>query len=297
MSRRNAEILLAAVIIARSTSYLFAKLSLNSIEPFNLLGIRFLISFVILNIIFFKKLKNINLYEILYGTILGISLFAVMSLELYGLKTIDSSMASFIENTAIVFVPIFEAILIRKLPKFTAIISTFITLFGVGLLTVQNTSFHLCIGQIFCFGAAILYAILIILTDRYSHKGDAIILGIIQIGIVGILGLISSLIFEQTHLPTTSQEWTFIIFLILICTVFGFTFQPLAQKYTSAERAGQFCALNPVSAAILGWIFLNETMDLLKIIGAILILGSVFYTSTSKKQDELKYLENQKEAD
>lgn len=297
MSRRNAEILLAAVIIARSTSYLFAKLSLNSIEPFNLLGIRFLISFVILNIIFFKKLKNINLYEILYGTILGISLFAVMSLELYGLKTIDSSMASFIENTAIVFVPIFEAILIRKLPKFTAIISTFITLFGVGLLTVQNTSFHLCIGQIFCFGAAILYAILIILTDRYSHKGDAIILGIIQIGIVGILGLISSLIFEQTHLPTTSQEWTFIIFLILICTVFGFTFQPLAQKYTSAERAGQFCALNPVSAAILGWIFLNETMDLLKIIGAILILGSVFYTSTSKKQDELKYLKNQKEAD
>lgn len=285
MSRRNAEILLAAVIIARSTSYLFAKLSLNSIEPFNLLGIRFLISFVILNIIFFKKLKNINLYEILYGTILGISLFAVMSLELYGLKTIDSSMASFIENTAIVFVPIFEAILIRKLPKFTAIISTFITLFGVGLLTVQNTSFHLCIGQIFCFGAAILYAILIILTDRYSHKGDAIILGIIQIGIVGILGLISSLIFEQTHLPTTSQEWTFIIFLILICTVFGFTFQPLAQKYTSAERAGQFCALNPVSAAILGWIFLNETMDLLKIIGAILILGSVFYTSRSNKMN------------
>lgn len=69
-------------------------------------------------------------------------------------------------------------------------------------------------------------------------------------------------------------------------TVFGFTFQPLAQKYTSSQRAGQFCALNPVTAAILGWVLLSEQMALLKIVGAILILGDLLYTST-RKEDKI----------
>ena len=259
---------------------------LNTIESFNILALRFLISFVILDVIFYKKLKNINRNELLYGTILGVTLYFILSLELHGLKTINSSIVSFLENIAIVFVPIFEAILIKKLPKLSIIVSTSITLLGVAFLTMQNSSLTLSFGEVLCIGAAILYAVMIIMTDRFSHKGDPIILGIVQIGVVGILGICSSFIFEHPHLPSTSQDWLFIITLALICTVFGFTFQPLAQKYTSSQRAGQFCALNPVTAAILGWVLLSEQMALLKIVGAILILGGLLYTST-RKEDKI----------
>lgn len=286
MSKGKAEILLACVIIARSTSYLLAKLSLSSIGPFNLLALRFLISFIILSIIFYKKLRNTTSCDLFQGVILGVVLYSILSLELHGLKTITSSMASFIENTAIVFVPFFEAILLKKLPKVGVVLTTLVTLFGVGLLTMENASFSFSFGEVLCFGAAILYAAMIILTAKFSHRGDPITLGIVQIFTVGFLGLISSFIFEQPHLPSTNEEWAVIMSLALVCTVFGFTFQPLAQKYTSTERAGQFCALNPVTAAVLGWIFLNESMNKVKILGALLIIGGVLYTSLRKDDKE-----------
>ncbi len=44
-SRRHAEMLLAGVIAARATSYLFSKLIMEGMGMFNLLGIRFLLAF------------------------------------------------------------------------------------------------------------------------------------------------------------------------------------------------------------------------------------------------------------
>ena len=298
MTRVKAEVLLVTVIVARSSSYLLSKLSLGSMGPFTMMALRFLISFAILYVIFFKKINNINRQEMLHGSMLGVIWFAIITLELYGLKTVNSSMVSFIENIAIVLIPIFDAILIRKLPKMRIVISTCITLLGVGFLTMRNSTFTLSVGEMLCIGSATLYAVMVIFTDRICDKSDPIILGIVQIGIVGILGLFLSFIFEQPRLPVGGQEWFYIIFLALICTVFGFTFQPLAQKYISAQRAGQLSAINPVAAAILGWVFLNERMDLLKILGAVLILGGVLYAESAQEdKKELEETTNAEEND
>ena len=56
MNTRQAEILLFSVIAARSTSYTFSKISINALPPLELLGIRFLLSSLILCILFHRKL-------------------------------------------------------------------------------------------------------------------------------------------------------------------------------------------------------------------------------------------------
>ena len=58
LSRRSAELLLAAVIIARATSNLFSKLILEGMGIFNLLGLRFSLAFALLSILFFRRLKS-----------------------------------------------------------------------------------------------------------------------------------------------------------------------------------------------------------------------------------------------
>jgi drug/metabolite transporter (DMT)-like permease len=58
MSNSCAELLLAAVIAARSISYLLEKVGLESIAPFTLLGIRFLIAFVFLGLVFWQKIRG-----------------------------------------------------------------------------------------------------------------------------------------------------------------------------------------------------------------------------------------------
>ena len=123
--------------------------------------------------------------------------------------------------------------------------------------------------------AALLYAAAIIITDRISKKYDPLTLGILYVGFMGLLGLAASFIFETPHLPQSGSEWIMLLALAVLCTAFGFTIQPVAQKPLSSESAGIICALNPLSTAVLGWILMGDALGVSGVIGAILILAGI----------------------
>lgn len=275
MSSRQAKLLLAAVILARSSGYLFSKAGLDSLGVFNLLAARFLLAFLLLAIIFFRKFKAVNPCDILRGAVLGGLLFAVMAFELTALKTTSTSTASFLENTAIIFVPLIEALLLRKAPKKAALISGAAALSGVALLTLGSGGFGFTAGELYCLCAALAYAVAIIITDRFSHKGDGLVMGIMQVGFIGLFALAASFIFETPRLPSGGIEWGAVLALAIVCTCVGFTFQPVAQAHLSSECAGLFCALSPAFASLLGTVFLSEPVTLPGVCGACLILISL----------------------
>ena len=62
----------------------------------------------------------------------------------------------------------------------------------------------------------------------------------------------------------------------LICTCFGFAFQPLGQKYLPAENAAVLTVINPLTASIMGIIFAHELLSPLKIAGYIIILSTLY---------------------
>lgn len=290
MSRRQAELLLAAVILTRSTGYLFSKAGLDSLGVFNLLAVRFLLAFLLLAIIFFKKLRTIDPRDILRGAIVGVVFFAVMTFELTALKTTDTSTTSFLENTAIIFVPLIEALLARRAPDKVTLISGAAALEGVALLTLTGSAFGFTTGELYCLCAAVLYAIAIIITDRFSRRGDGLMIGIMQVGFIGILALAASFIFEAPRLPSGGAEWGSLLALAIVCTCFGFTFQPVAQAHTGSETAGLFCALNPVFASVLGVVFLSETVTLTGVCGACLILMSLLIPQLRGRSEHSKCL-------
>lgn len=275
MTKSQAEILLAAVILSRATSYLFTKMGLQSLGVFNLLAVRFLLAFVLLSLLFAKRLRHLSARTVLHGVLLGGVFFLVMTLELTALKTTDTSKVSFLENTAIIFVPLIEAVLLRHLPKPITMISALCALCGVALLTLSDGVFRLAPGELLALCAALLYASAIILTDRFSHRDEALLLGIVQVGSLGLFALIASLVFESPRLPSSAVEWGAVLMLAVVCTGFGFTLQPVAQSRLDAERAGLFCALNPAFASVLGVVFLSEPVTLTGVLGAAFILLSL----------------------
>ena len=279
MTRTQGEILLAAVIIARSTSFLCSKILMQGIDPFNLMAVRFLLAFSILALLFRKRLAHLTPGTLLRGFLLGLSFFAVMTAELFGLRLTDSSTTSFLENTAIVFVPILEAILLRRLPRPIVITSTLVTMVGIGFLTLDDGPISWQGGEPLCILAAVLYAIAIILTAHLSREGDPLVLGILQVGTMGTLALIAALLFETPRLPATGLLW-----LAVVCSGFGFTFQPVAQSYTTAQRASMFCALSPVSSAILGVCILGEDMGPRAILGAALVMAGILVVTLLGKR-------------
>lgn len=277
MKQKNAELLLAGVIIARATSLLFSKLSLRSLDPFNLLGLRFTIAFGLLMLLFGRRFRGVKLRTVFRGFLLGLSFFAVMTAELFGLRATDSSTTSFLENTAIVWVPLLAALLRRKAPGRRDLVCAGLTLLGVGFLTLKGGVPSFGRGELLCLAASLLYAVAILLTARLSREDDPLLLGILQLGFLGLLGFGASLLFESPRLPAAPAEWGTVLMLALVCSGFGFTLQPVAQRHVSAEKAGLFCALNPLTAASLGVLFLGEPLTPTGLLGAALIAcGFVF---------------------
>ena len=116
MSEKRAELLLACVIIARSTSFVFNKLGLGTMTAFNLLAVRFLLAFALLALVFYRKLRHVGRRTLLRGALLGGLFFLIMSGEMFSLRTVDSGTVSLLENMAILFVPLLESAISRRLP-------------------------------------------------------------------------------------------------------------------------------------------------------------------------------------
>ena len=289
-SRSRAELLLAGVITARSTSYLFSKLIMQSMSMFNMLGIRFLLAFTLLLILFFKRIRKINRKTFAAGAVMGCLYFLVMTAELNGLKRTSSGNVSFLENTAIVIVPLLQAVLLRRFPRWKAVICALLCLIGVGFLTI-GSGMAFGAGEMFCMLAAFLYACAILTTDRLTHgNSDSLASGIVQVGMIGTLSLTASLLFEAPRLPSGMLEWTGIVMLAVVCSGFGFTLQPVAQSGTTAERAGMFCALNPMVATILGIVFLHEAFTVQSAVGGGLILAGILISELPEPKPKEKLL-------
>ena len=288
ISFRTGCILMASLSVARGASFLLSKYLLSSMEPLNLLGIRFLIAFAVLFLLFSRKVISdvkANPRIVAVSLLLGIVYFICMAAELTGLKYTTAATCSFLENSAIVIVPIAEAFLLRRLPKPVVLISAVITFIGIGLIIFNNSAAgvfsgipfisSLGLGELLCIIAALTYAAAIIITDRVSGIYDPLTFGIIYVGFMGAFGMIASFMTETPHLPQSGTQWALLLILAIVCTAFGFALQPVAQKPLTSESAGIICAVNPLTTAIMGWLFMGDALGLTGIVGAALIITGI----------------------
>ena len=283
MSTSKAKMLLLAVFVARGTSFLFSKILLHSMMPMSILAVRFTLAFLILGAAFFQKLKNCTLPSLRGGIILGILYTVCMTFEMYGLRLIDTGVSALIENMAIVLVPVYVAVLTRKMPRMKTMVCAGLAVAGVGFLSLAQS--HLeggGFGILLISLAAMTYAACILTTEKVSHEADPITIGIIQLGTMGILSLVASLLLGEFSLPQTGNQWFMMLMLVLICSCFGFAFQPVGQKYVPAETAAVFTVVNPLTASLMGITLAGESISVSKLIGYALILTALLLYNSKR---------------
>jgi len=277
---------MAAVAVARGSSFIFSKQILaGGMEPLNLLGVRSLIAFAILMIFFGRRVISAvraDRHNLTAGAAIGFIYFLVMTLELNGLKYTTAATASFIENSAVVLVPLAEAMLIRKLPSRVTLLCGGLSLTGIGLIAAGGMSGRIGIGEVLCLLAALLYTSAIIVTDRMARRYDPFVIGIIYVGAMGLFGMIGSAFTETPHLPETGSQWALMLMLAVVCSSFGFAMQPVAQRTISSEMTGLLTALNPLTTAVLGVVVLSEDFGPVRIFGAILIIAGIVIHNTNR---------------
>ena len=279
MNERRGEIIVGTALALRGSSLLFAKIAMRSMGPFLLMGLRNIIAFALIALLFRRQLSSVTRREVFHSGLLGFALFMSMAFELKGLQTTSSTVTAFLEGTVVVMVPIITCILSRKLPDKMTVICSLIALAGVGFLTLKGDRIGFSIGELLVLGGAFWYSVSVLVTDHASKNDDPMHIAIYQLLFIALFGFIGALFFEEIRLPASGTEWSAILALAVICSGVGFTIQPFGQKYIAPERAGLLTVTNPLAAAVLGIIFLNEKMTPGIIVGAILIIISIIYPS------------------
>lgn len=283
----KANLMLLIVTIFWGSSYLFMKMGLVSIPEFNLITLRFGISFLLAGIVFYRRLLKTDFKTIKYAFILGSLLFSVFASITYGVKTTSASNAGFLVSLTVIFVPLLQAVLYKTVPEKRIILGVSLALTGIGFLTL-NHQLKISVGDLLCILGALFYAIHIIVTGKLTKNVDSITLGVLQLGFTGAWGLLFSLFLETPQLPRTTEAWTAVLVLGVLCSAIGFVTQTIAQKYTTPTHTGLLFSLEPVFAAIFAFAFAEEILTIKGYIGAGLVLVGVFTAEIDFKRAFLK---------
>ncbi|MFJ7407030.1 MULTISPECIES: DMT family transporter [unclassified Lysinibacillus] len=283
-----ANMLLIVINAFWGLSYVFMKLGLGSLQAFNIVGLRFLLAFLIAGILFYKRLMLVTKKVIISSFMLGTLLFGVFTFVTFGVSMTSASNAGFLVSLTVIFVPLINCLLVRRLPSRQVFIGLLFILTGIGLLTLKH-SLTINPGDILCIMGALLYATFIILTGKLTKEDDSLTLGILQLGVAGVLAMICSILFETPSLPSTLNSWIGILGLGILCSAVGFIGQTIAQKYTTPTLTGLIFALEPIFAAFFAVLFLKEVFTLKDIISSsIVILGIIIAQVDIKKLSKLK---------
>lgn len=282
-SQLKADFMMIMVTMFWGSSYLFMKMGLHSIQEFNLIALRFGIAFILAGVIFYKRFMHLDFRTIKYGFILGSILFLAISVVTIGLTSTSISNAGFLFSLTVVFVPLVLALFFRKKPEKRIVFGVVFSIVGIALLTL-NHDLQISSGDLLIILGALFYAIHIIATGTLTKNVDSITLGILQLGFTGAWGLLFSLWLEQPHLPSTSESWFSILALSILCSAIGFIGQTTAQKYTTPTHTGLIFSLEPIFAALLAFIFVEEVLPARGYLGAALVLLGVLTAKVDFKK-------------
>lgn len=243
---------------------------------------RFVTASVLLTIVYYKRLKNIDRKIILYGVITGLFLFAGFFFQTLGNVYTTSSKNGFITQLNIVFVPFLYFMFFKKKVDLYNIISVIIAVVGMMILTeiyVENTLFN--IGDFYTFICAVMVAFHVVTGSYFmkKHEFDPALFVLINIYTSMVISFISMLIFDSYPSIVVFDLWP-LVFLGVLNTALGFLVQSYALKISLPTRISLIVALESVFAAVGAVIILSETVSYSLVIGGVLILGAVVFNET-----------------
>ena len=278
MTERRAIGLLVTVGVAWGAAGVLMKIGLGDVSPFSLIALRFGIAFLVMNLLFFRRIWSVDRRTFLHSCLMGAAMFLTFTFVLLALERTTVSAAGFLAGCAVVLVPLLELAVFRKRPEKRVWAAMALVLLGIAAMSL-NQRLTMGTGEFCCLICAFFNASYIVMTGRFSKETDAFQLGVWQLFGAAVLGLAAALATGSWSLPSTRAGWVSILGLALLCSAYGYVIQPIAQRYTTAAKAGFILSSEPVFSLVWAGLLLGERFTARQALGAALIFASILVVS------------------
>ena len=230
-----------------------------------------------------KKQKNAEEEKEVYikkrnSSVIGAAFCAVvffLAVNLQQFALIGSSVAnvSFITTLYILIIPIIGMFLGKK-HGLSIWIAIAIAVVGMYLLCIKE-GLVLEMGDILAFICAIMFALQILIIDRYVAKSYVTVLCCMQNLFAGLISFVFMLVFEGVNLEGIKTVWLPLAYTGILSTGLAYTTQMLGQKYLKPTVASLIMSLESVIAAIAAWLIIGQALSLMEMLGCALVFVGV----------------------
>jgi len=281
-------------------TFALIKSAFTDISPLLFLGLRFSIAALIFLPFVYASLKKTNKQTLIAGSVLGLFYFAGFTAQSLGLNLTTATKSGFITGTFVVFIPILQLIIEKRKPKWFNLLSVFLVLIGLIMLSskgenvldfINQLGSDFNLGDLLTLLCAILFAFQVVYVDVFTKKYDYLPMVFVQLLITGLGGFILTSIFSATSLETVkftlnTKVVSTVLYTAIFASIVATVIQLKFQKSVSPTKAGIIFSVEPIFAAVFAYFLLSEKISNFGLIGCVIIFIGLIVSELFSVKDE-----------
>ena len=275
-------------------SFLFSKTALEYASPMVLIAERFILAFVLLNVLLFTGKMEMNLKGKSIGKLLLMGFFQPILyfvFETYGLKYVSSSYAGIMIGLVPIACLILGKLILNQEIRKNQLIFVAISIAGVFCTSVSNDMSGSFVGTILLLGAVLSGTTFTVLSskmsDEFSSFERTYVMFALGCVVFTIAGLVSTK-FNMTLFVEPLKHGKYLMslgYLGIISSVLAFLSINYALTYVEVYVNGIMANFTPLVSVLAGVIIMHDVFTSVQVVGIILILISVVGVSFVQKKN------------
>jgi drug/metabolite transporter (DMT)-like permease len=244
-----------------------------SYPVYSFLGLRFAVATVAFLVLFPSTLRRLDPGVIKAGIVAGGFLTAGYVFQTLGLAPGMTSpgRAAFITGMFVVITPFMQAVILRRMPKWTAWVGVAAAVAGLWLMSGGVGGAGWNAGDTLVLVCAVAYSGHMIVLGSIGRVHDARPLTLVQLATVtvvcGLMGLS-----ERPPAPTSPSLLLALVVTGVLASAVAFAVQTYAQRHLSPTRTALILICEPAFGGLFAWLAVGERLGPVGIAGAVLIL-------------------------
>jgi len=226
-----------------------------------------------------------NRKTVLGGALSGICLFLAMLTQQLGIERTAPGVSAFLTANYVLFVPVLAAALGRR-AGWSVWTGVMLSLCGSYLLcfpsplTTQPSPLSLGPGEAWTLLCAVLFAVQILVVDRFAGANDMLRFSMVQMLVAGLVAL--PFVFLPSELARASWSGFMrgipaLFWLGILSSGVAYTLQNLGQAKIPAALASIIMSLEGPFAVLFGWLILDDILSVRQLVGCCIILFAVIF--------------------
>ena len=272
-------------ILGQSLVYGFGnpmtKIAYESITPLWMLATRFSIAFVVMLVLFRKRIGD-SLFSDKRSGVLRYKLWlpsaaccagAYISCNL-ALDLTSATNVGFIMSLPVLFTPLLAMLFLRQRYEFRRLPVQLAAIVGLFLLCCNGGVFAFGPGEALALLEAFCLAGFLVLGERAMEEMDVMALTTLQVGLTAVISIVAALATDDVSVlaGVEMRAWWIILYLAITCTIIAYLFQNIAVRHLSSQTVSMLQCTQPILTALASFILLGETLSGIGLAGAVIIV-------------------------